>query len=87
MISTALTRQLLRGSIGLGLDLNTANYEQVGAASTTLEDDNSMGVFLSYQRNFLRDRLDFQSRIYYVSNNGQEDWSQVQVSIGLGIQF
>lgn len=87
MISTALNRQLLRGSVGLGLDLNFANYEQVGAASSTLEDDNSMGVFLSYNRKFLLDGLDFQSKILYVINSGQEDWSQVQVSIGLGIQF
>lgn len=87
MISTALSRQLLRGSIGLGLDLNIANYEQVGTAFTTLEDDNSMGAFLSYQRKFLLDRLDFQSRIHYVINNGEEDWSQVQVSVGLGVQF
>jgi hypothetical protein len=87
MISTALNRQLLRGSVGLGLDLNFANYEQVGAASSTLEDDNSMGVFLSYNRKFLLDGLDFQSKILYVINNGQEDWSQVQVSIGLGIKF
>jgi hypothetical protein len=87
MISTALSRQLLRGSIGLGIDLNIANYEQVGTAFTTLEDDNSMGAFLSYQRKFLLDRLDFQSRIHYVINNGQEDWSQVQVSVGLGVQF
>lgn len=87
MISTALSRQLLRGSIGLGLDLNIANYEQVGTASATLEDDNSMGAFLFYQRKFLLDRLDFQSRIHYVINNGQEDWSQVQVSVGLGVQF
>lgn len=87
MISTALSRQLLRGSVGLGLDLNFANYEQVGAVSTTLEDDNSMGAFLYYQRKFFLEHLDFQSKILYVINNGQEDWSQVQVSIGLGIQF
>ena len=46
-----------------------------------------MGAFLSYNRKFLLDGLDFQSKILYVINSGQEDWSQVQVSIGLGIQF
>lgn len=87
MISTALSRKLLQGSVGLGLDFNFANYEQVGTASTVLEDDNSMGAFILYNRKFLLDRLDFQSKISYLVNDGQEDWSQVQVSIGLGIQF
>lgn len=87
MISTALNRQLLRGSVGFGLDLNIANYEQVGTASTSLKDDNNMGVFLSYDRKLLMERLDFQSRIIYAINHGQENWSQVQVSIGLGVQF
>jgi hypothetical protein len=87
MISTALNRQLLAGSVGLGLDLNFANYEQVGSVSTILEDDNSMSMFLSYDRQFFLERLNFNSRILYAINSGQEDWSQVQVSIGLGVQF
>jgi hypothetical protein len=87
MISTALNRQLLRGAVSLGIDLNLANYEQVGSVSTTLEDDNTMGAFLSYNRQLFLERLNFYSKILYVINSGQEDWSQVQVSIGLGIQF
>jgi hypothetical protein len=87
MISTALNRQLLAGSVGLGLDLNFANYEQVGSVSTILDDDNAMSVFLSYDRQFFLERLNFNSRILYAINSGQEDWSQVQVSIGLGVQF
>lgn len=87
MISTALNRQLLWGSVEMGLDFNFAIYEQVGAVSTVLENDNSMGAFLSYNRKFFLDRLDVQSRILYMVNDGQEDWSQVQVSLGLRIQF
>lgn len=86
-VSTALNRQLLRGAVGLGLDLNLANYEQVGTAPSTLEDDNSTGVFLSYNRKFILERVDFQSRITYLINKGQEDWSQIQLSAGLGAQF
>lgn len=87
MISTALNRQLLRGGVSLGIDFNLANYEQVGSVSTELEDDNTMGAFLSYSRQLFLERLNFHSKILYVINSGQEDWSQVQVTVGLGIQF
>jgi hypothetical protein len=86
-ITTALNRELLRANIGLGLSLNVGTYDGVGPVVTQLEDDRNFGIFISYQRRFLHDRLEFDSRVRYSVNSGNVDWSQVQVTAGLELQF
>jgi hypothetical protein len=86
-LSTALYRQLLRGNIGAGLNVNVGIFEGVGPVGVQLEDEKNYGVFVTYRRNFFLERLEFDSRIRYSMNRGNSDWSQVQVSAGLRLQF
>lgn len=86
-ISTALSRQLLRATMSLGLELNISNYQAVGPVESELATENNLSVILSYRRNLFLDRVAFQSEISYTVNNGQTDWSQVQVSAGFKVQF
>lgn len=86
-LSTALYRQLLRGNVGAGLSMNVGVFEGVGPVGVQLEDENNYGIFVTYRRNFFLERLEFDSRIRYSINRGNSDWSQLQVSAGLRLQF
>jgi hypothetical protein len=86
-ISTVLNRQLLRATLGFGLELNVSEYEGVGTVATNLGTEDNLSTFVSYRRKFFLDRVDFESQIRYSVNDGQEDWSQLQISAGLEVQF
>lgn len=86
-VATELNRQLLRATVGVGLDLNISDYEGVGTVTTPLETEDNLGVYISYRRKFFLERVDFDSRVRYTVNDGQEDWSQLQISAGLEVRF
>lgn len=86
-VSTALSRQLLRGSISVGIELNLAIYEVVGPAVDSLDNENNVGTFISYSRPVIADTVTFESSVLYAVNDGQSNWSQFQFSIGLNAQF
>ena len=87
MVTTALNRELLRAQVGLGIDLNIASYQGVGAVTAELGNKNIAGGFLSYSRKFFLERLNFDSKVRYSVSNGQTNWSQFVVSVGLRVQF
>jgi hypothetical protein len=87
LIATGLDRQLLRGTLGGGLEFNFSNYEGVGVVGTKLSNENNLGTYLSYRRRFFLERLNFESKIRYATNSGQVDWNQVQVMAGVDMQF
>ena len=82
-LSTGLTRQLLRGSVSTGVEMNQSDYVKVGTTNTNPGSQDNLSVFLSYSRKCCVDRLDFNSTIRYVMNDGQRDWSQIQLSAGI----
>ena len=86
-VSTALTRQLLRASVTLGVEMNFSNYAQVGTAGSALGNERNLSAVLSYHRKLFSDRLDFDSSIRYSANQGRTDWSQLLVSLGIELQF
>lgn len=87
-ITTALNRQLLRGSLSGGVALNYAMYENVGEDTTTTPDDQqNLSFFLGYNRNLFSERLGFNSQIRYVINSGQTDWTQLELILGLNYSF
>lgn len=86
-ISSAIQRQLLRGSVEFGLDYNLSNFENVGTSVTNLGDEDNLRVFVGYKRNIFSERLGFESRIDYAINDGQQNWSQVQLTAGLTLSF
>ncbi|MBC7981398.1 MAG: hypothetical protein H7Y36_12615 [Armatimonadetes bacterium] len=86
-ISTALSRKLLRAVVDVGLALNIASYEGVGPVTTSLEDENNLNAFVTYSRTLFLERVNFVSSLFYSVNNGQSDWTQFQLSVGLNAQF
>jgi hypothetical protein len=85
--STILTRELLRGSIAVGLDLNLSDYERIDELEEDIEKENNLAGFVSYNRPLFTDRLDFQSVLRYTLNEGGEDWTQLQLLVGLLLRF
>lgn len=86
-ISTALNRQLLRATVGTGLELNLSDFVEVGTVGAKLASEENLSAFLSYRRNLFSERLAFESKFRYSVNDGAVDWSQFQLSAGLAIQF
>ncbi len=85
--STTLTRQLLRGSVSLGLEWVQSDYTQVGTVGTQLSNESNYNAVLSYHRTMCLDRLDFDTSIRYAINEGNRNWSQLQVSAGVTLRF
>ena len=86
-ISAGLNRNLLRATLGFGIDYNFSNYESVGAATADLDDENNLALFISYRRNLFSERVGFDSQIRYTVNDGKTNWSQIQLTAGLSVTF
>ena len=86
-VSTALTRQLLRSSVSLGLDLTVSDYVDVGPVGTQLGKQDNLSAILSYSRKLFLDRVGFDASIRYTLNDGRYDWSQLQVTTGIKLEF
>lgn len=84
---TSLNRKLDIGSISGGLDFNVDQYEAVGIVTVDRDDEQSMGMFLSYGRPLFSDRIGFNSTLRYEFNNGETDWERVTLSAGLNVSF
>jgi hypothetical protein len=85
--NTALHRQLRSGSFGFGLQYDFSEYKDVGDVSSDVGNENYTSLFVNYQRPLYKDRVSFNTEVRYTFNEGQEDWSQWQVSAGLDVSF
>jgi hypothetical protein len=85
--SSSLNRQLLIGSAGFGLSFDSSNYESVGPTAGSQDSEEYFSAFLSYQRPLFNERVGFNTSLRYSFNNGQNEWSQIQLSAGLSTQF
>lgn len=86
-VSSTLSRSLLIGSAGLGVDLQFSSFQQVGPTPVSQENEQNFGLILSYSRPFFSDRIGFNSSIRYSLNQGQDEWSQILVNLGLSYSF
>ena len=86
-IATGLTRQLLRATVSLGLEMNVSDYMEVGPVGTQLNQENNLSAVLSYHRKLFLDRVDFDSSIRYTMNDGNKNWDQFQITAGITIPF
>jgi hypothetical protein len=86
-VNSSLQRTLLIGSVGLGADMQFSNFESVGPTGILRSDENYLGVFISYQRPLLNDRVRLSSMVRYAINDGNSDWSQVQLNVGISMEF
>ncbi len=85
--STDVTRKLVIGSLGFGMDYNHSIYDRVGPAGADPEDEETIGFLLFYQRTFFLDRVGFNTSLRYSVNDGSREWSQLQLSAGLNMAF
>lgn len=85
--STGLQRALLRGTIEAGLDFRLSQYEEVGAATAAPDDEQNVRMFMNYGRPLFSERLGFNGRVSYALNEGEADWSRLEVSMGLDVAF
>lgn len=85
--SSELEHQLLRAMIRGGIEFNYSDYKSVGDTLGDRENEENLGLFLAYSRSLFSDRLAFDTSVRYRVNNGDTDWSQWLVSMGLGLQF
>lgn len=86
-INTGLSRQLLRATVSLGLEMNISDYAEVGTVGAQLNQENNLSTVLSYHRKLFMDRVDFDSSIRYTINDGNRDWNQLQITAGIAIPF
>ncbi|QJE97056.1 hypothetical protein [Luteolibacter luteus] len=85
---TALVRHFDRGgSLEAGIGISFSDYEAVGTVATLREDDQFFHAYLTYRRKLFLDRVSWESSLRYAANDGQKDWSQWQLTTGVGIEF
>jgi hypothetical protein len=86
-VNAAVQRALTRGYLRSGIDYRFSDYESVGLVSDEVSDEHNLSAFIGYERNFFKDRLKARSMIRYSINDGDDDWSQVLVTLGLDVHF
>ncbi len=86
-VATTLERQFVRGWLATGLEYNLSAYEDVGTVATNRGDEQNLSVFITYRRNLLSERVNFDSTVRYSFNDGLVDWDQWMVSMGVNVLF
>ena len=86
-LTSTLSRSLLRGSCGFGTDLNISSSEPVDSSNVDIENENTIGLFVFYNRTLISDRVFLNTRTGYSMNHGQQDWSRFTISADVSIQF
>jgi len=85
--TTGLSHQLLRANVSGGLSFDYSDYESVGDTVADRDDEQNFSLFLAYNRNLFSERVAFDSSVRYRVNNGERDWSQWLVSMGMSVSF
>jgi hypothetical protein len=85
--STSLTRFFERGSLEGGVGISFSEYEPVGLTVAAREDDEFLNAYLTYRRKLYSDRMIWETSLRGAVNEGQKDWSQWQISTGIGFQY
>jgi hypothetical protein len=90
--SSNLNRQLLIGSVGIGLMMDFSDSQAAGPTPVFQANQGSqqnIALLLSYSRPLplFNDRLAFSSSMTYTMNYGDVEYTQVQVSAGLNLAF
>lgn len=85
--TSSLNHQLLRANVSGGFSFDYTEYERVGAVVRARDDEQNYSLFLSYSRNLFSERVAFDTTVRYRMNDGERDWSQWLVSMGLSVPF
>lgn len=85
--TSSLSHQLLRASVSGGLSFDYTEYDKVGDTVRDRENEQNYSLFLAYSRNLFSERVAFNTSVRYRMNDGDSDWSQWLVSMGLSVPF
>ena len=85
--STSLVRYFERGSLEGGVGISFSEYEPVGLVAVARQDDEFLNAYLTYRRKIFSDRVSWESSLRAAANDGQKDWSQWQISTGIGVEY
>jgi hypothetical protein len=86
-LSAGLTRQFTRASMNAGVEVSFSDYESSGPTLTTQDSEQNYSLYLGYYRNLFSERVGFNSMLRYSLNEGDREWEQVQVTLGLNVSF
>ena len=92
LISSTLNRQLLVGSVGVGIVMDFSNYQSVGptvVSQAKQENQQNIGFLLNYSRPLplFHDRVGFTTSLSYMVNYGDIEYSQIRLNAGLSMGF
>lgn len=85
--TSSLNHQLLRANLSGGFSFDYTEYESVGTVVRPRDDEQNFSLFLAYSRNLFSERVSFDTSVRYRVNDGDSDWSQWLVSMGLSVPF
>lgn len=86
-LSAGLTRQFTQASMSGGVEVALSDYEASGTTTTNQDNEQNYSLYLGYYRNLFSERLGFNSMLRYSINEGEREWDQVTVSLGLNLFF
>jgi hypothetical protein len=84
--TTAIVRDFQRSSLELGMGISFSDYQSVGLAAPR-DNDEFTNIYLAYKRRLYSDRVKFNAAVRYAGNQGQKDWSHVQLTTGISVDF
>lgn len=87
LIKSIINRSLLRANLGFGMEYNLSDYQRVDTLDSTIEDEHNLSLFIAYNRNIISERIGFESKLSYTIDDGQEEWTQFQLSLGISVEF
>ncbi len=85
--TSAIIRSFDRASLEFGLALSSSDYEAVGLVAANRQDDDFLCAYLTYRRKLFSDRISSDISLRCSTNDGQNEWSQWQLSTGLKVEF
>lgn len=85
--NVAAIRYFGPSSLELGFGIGSSEYEAVGLVVAPRRDDDYLSAYLAYRRKIFADRASFDATLRCSTNDGQNDWSQWQLSTGLSFEF
>lgn len=85
--NAAIIRYFGPSSLEFGFAISSSDYEEVGLTAAAREDDQFLSSYLAYRRKIFAERATFDALIRCSTNEGQNDWSQWQLSAGLTVDF
>ena len=85
--TSAIIRSFDRATLEFGLVVSSSDYEAVGLVAGNRQDDDYLSGYLTYRRKLFSDRISSDISLRCSTNDGQNEWSQWQLSTGIKVEY